>query len=89
MTLDSFPSIAASHCGHGGRVSGTVELESQEVTPEDIRILGGWDPKAQDRVIAGYVTGKTTEKPMTLDSFPDSFPATTVDKTRQIKKTNS
>jgi hypothetical protein len=32
--------IVASHCGHWGRVSGPVELEFEEVSPEYIRILG-------------------------------------------------
>jgi hypothetical protein len=33
-------SIVASHFGHWGRVSGPVELEFEEVSPEYIRILG-------------------------------------------------
>ena len=32
--------IVASHLGHWGRVSGPVELEFEEVSPEYIRILG-------------------------------------------------
>ncbi len=35
-------SIVASHFGHWGRVSGPVELEFEEVSPEYIRILGEW-----------------------------------------------
>jgi hypothetical protein len=34
--------IVSSHFGHWGRVSGPVELEFEEVSPEYIRILGEW-----------------------------------------------
>jgi hypothetical protein len=37
--------IVSSHLGHWGRVSGPVELEFEEVSPEYIRILGECAPR--------------------------------------------
>ena len=41
--------IKSSHWVHLGRVTGPKKLEMEEVSPEDIRILGNWDPKIQER----------------------------------------
>ena len=39
---------ASCHAAHLGRILGPKKLELLELSPEDIRILGNWDPKTQE-----------------------------------------
>ena len=60
--------ICSSHWVHLGRVTGPKKLEMEEINPEDIRVLGNWDLKIQEksystklplkpmRAMAGYTT---------------------------------
>jgi hypothetical protein len=40
--------VSSKHTTHLGRVLGPKVLEMQEFSPEEIRVLGNWDPKVQE-----------------------------------------
>ena len=41
--------MKSSHWVHLGRVTGPKKLELEEISPDEIRILGNWDPKIQEK----------------------------------------
>ena len=41
--------IKSSHWVHLGHVTGPKKLEMEQISPDDIRILGNWDPKIQEK----------------------------------------
>jgi hypothetical protein len=40
--------VSSKYTTHLGRVLGPKVLEMQELSPEEIRVLGNWDPKVQE-----------------------------------------
>jgi hypothetical protein len=47
--------VPACHFTHIGRVTGPPVLELEEIQPEDIRILGNWDPTTQEKVYSAKI----------------------------------
>ena len=78
--------IKSNHWVHLGRITGPKKLEMEEISPEDIRILGNWDPKIQEksystrlpmrpmRAMAGYTVAKGMYfNPRSVVSIPMSL----------------
>jgi len=41
--------IPSQHFGHWGRVNAPADMEKAELPAEEIRLIGNWDPKTQEK----------------------------------------
>ena len=62
--------IASKHYVHIGRVLGPIQLELQEVSAEEIRVLGNWDPTTQE---ARYSSKMPMKAIRHMAGFPESL----------------